>query len=320
MSNPLVSIVIPLFNVEQYIKKAIESVINQSYDNIEVIVVNDGSKDNSVLLAESLLKKSGRKYSILAQENKGLASARNKGLDQSTGTYLCFIDADDVIDTNHVKNSVMALEQYKECICYSDFEYTRVNNRYGNKTFSKGTEFFARDELLDRFSKRKIRIHCCSLLFNRRMLTESNIRFNEKLRFGEDVEFMARLFPSVTGIVHVQQNSYKYLIREGSIMNSSDENNWKCFVTVFQTTIKSLQDRYKEDKEIFDILYYRTIIGLSRVIAQNTSFETYKRLTGGFKKKKIQNVLHRACDWKVKIFASIIRYDGAFYILNHYLI
>ena len=317
MSNPLVSVIIPIYNVEQYIEETIDSVINQSYDNIEIVLVDDESKDKSIVIAENRLISSGRDFKIVRQNNEGLAGARNTGIDSSTGKYICFIDADDIIDRDHIKNSIAALKRYDALICYSDFEYTKKGNRFGRNTYYRGDEYFNRDVFLNSFSKRRIRVHCCCLVLERKILLDTGLRFNENLRFGEDIEFMARLFPSFIGIVHVKQKTYKYLSRENSIMHSASVDNWELFIKEFQNTIKCLQEEYIEWKIMFEVLYFRTIFGLCRVIAKNADYNSYKRIIREINKNRMQIVLCRYCDWKVRIMGLAMKYDRVFYTVNH---
>lgn len=120
MANPLVSVVIPCYNHEKYVKIAIESVLNQDYDNIELIVVNDGSIDNSHSAIEALQKEHNFKY--IVQENKGVSVTSNKGLFLSNGEYFCLLASDDYYYTNKISKEVEFLQNHKEfAMVYSDF-------------------------------------------------------------------------------------------------------------------------------------------------------------------------------------------------------
>lgn len=100
--KPLISVIIPVYNVQDYLERCLNSVINQTYKNIEIILVNDGSKDNSQSICENYLKKY-KNIRIINQENKGLSAARNIGVECSMGEYIVFIDSDDYVDTNYVE-------------------------------------------------------------------------------------------------------------------------------------------------------------------------------------------------------------------------
>lgn len=97
--EPLLSIIVPIYNVEQYLERCIESIINQTYKNLEIILVDDGSKDNSGTIADTYASKDNR-IKVIHKENGGLSDARNHGLDQAKGKYIIFIDSDDFIDSS----------------------------------------------------------------------------------------------------------------------------------------------------------------------------------------------------------------------------
>ena len=104
-----VSIVIPVYNVEKYIRQCLESVINQTLKDIEIIIVNDGTKDSSMKIAEEYL--SDKRIKIINKENGGLSSARNAGMRIAQGKYICFIDSDDFIEKNMMEELYIAIEK-----------------------------------------------------------------------------------------------------------------------------------------------------------------------------------------------------------------
>jgi len=100
--NPLISIIIPVYNVESYLKDCLESVINQTYKNLEIIIINDGSQDNSKEICYNYAKKDSR-IKLINKKNEGVSAARNTGMDLATGEYISFIDSDDYIDNDMIE-------------------------------------------------------------------------------------------------------------------------------------------------------------------------------------------------------------------------
>ena len=100
--NDLISIIIPIYNVEKYMEKCLNSVVNQTYNNIEIILIDDGSKDKSREICDNYAKKDNR-IKVVHKENNGVSSARNTGIDMSKGKYITFIDSDDYIDTDYIE-------------------------------------------------------------------------------------------------------------------------------------------------------------------------------------------------------------------------
>ena len=132
--HPLVSIIVPIYKVEAYVQQCLESLVNQSYKDLEIICVNDGSPDNSGLLLDNYVIRESRMI-IINQNNAGLSGARNTGIKAATGTYIMFLDGDDWLDTNTVQDAVEKAEEYVADVVF--WCYTR---EYG--TYSKDKHFF----------------------------------------------------------------------------------------------------------------------------------------------------------------------------------
>ena len=129
MKNPLVSIVVPVYNTEKYIRECLNSLIQQSYSHIEIIAVDDGSTDNSLCLLKELSAKDNR-LKVFSQSNQGVSAARNLGLSKATGTYIMFVDADDWIDLSTIEECLQAIEDADVCF----FAYVR---EFSNRSLPK---------------------------------------------------------------------------------------------------------------------------------------------------------------------------------------
>ena len=108
--NKLISIIMPVYNAEKYLNRSIESIMNQTYNNIEIILVNDGSTDNSLEICTSYQEKDNR-IKLINQANKGVSFARNKGIDEATGDYIMFIDSDDYVEKNMIEDMVSKITE-----------------------------------------------------------------------------------------------------------------------------------------------------------------------------------------------------------------
>ena len=271
-----VSVIVPVYGVEKYIEKSIVSIIEQSYRNIEIVIINDETKDSSIEIAKEILSKSCVEYRIIDEKNKGLPGARNNGILNCSGNYVCFIDPDDIISSNHILNMVEFAEKSHLKVVFSDFEMTTECCREG-KDVSKGTScVYSQRELFDFFVKRKPAIHCCSLLIDRELLSD-NLLFNEKLRYGEDVEFMWRLFSTIDKIGRIREKTYKYLIRSNSIMTTIGIERGEIFLREFKTTISRLSSIYPDNKDLYEIVYFRTMLGWLNSVAKTSSYELFEK-------------------------------------------
>ncbi len=245
----LISVIVPVYNVEKYIGKCVESIERQTYDNLEIILVDDGSTDTSGLICEELARKDKR-IRVFHQDNKGLSEARNKGLEKAKGEYIGFVDADDVIYSKMYEKLYETL-----IISEADFSVTGIVKYYGKK--KKEFEPVKKFEVVDEHGfwssmlKEKGVIYnvACTKLYRRSLL--DNVRFLPG-RIHEDEFFLNDIMPKVDKIAKVSGVYYVYRIREDSITNIEKTS------TEIMCALMALWDRYLylKHKKYLDIQSY----------------------------------------------------------------
>lgn len=300
------SVIVPVYQVAQYIEASLESICQQTTQSMEIIIVNDGTKDDSVERALNILKKSSKAYKIIKKENNGLPAARNSGIECAEGKYICFIDSDDVLEKNHMKNMIQLMEEEKLEVAFSDFEYTKADNRCGSNVEEVESEVLDSHILKECFCMRKIKIHCCAMMLKKSYLDKVGI-FNEKLRFGEDVEFIWRALCGTNKIGHIKAGTYKYLIRENSIMSHQSTDRATLFCCEFRKSINKLVDEGKIDKTMGENVYNRVVFGLMHSFAKQSDFSSFKNLIAEIDGKCVCKKLRDFPDGKIKVLAYIIR-------------
>ena len=216
MNSPKVSIVMPTYNVAPYLSAAIESVLAQTYTNWELLVVDDGSTDNSNEVARKYASIEPR-ISVLHKENGGLSDARNFGLERATGDFVHFFDSDDIIMPDFYSTMIDALVErnYDFVICgyYRDSEQkngTVINSDIKCKNLS--TPFEYDNNTLPLF------MHCFNYawtkLFRRSFLLSNNLRYQKGLSIIEDKEFMSRVVQCHPNFSFINYTGYRYQIRQ----------------------------------------------------------------------------------------------------------
>ncbi|MEG0408919.1 MAG: glycosyltransferase family 2 protein, partial [Bacilli bacterium] len=270
-----ISIIVPVYNVEEYIYESALSIFNQSFDSYEVIFVNDGSKDDSIINLEKAIKESGFKnYKIIVKDNQGLPAARNTGFLNSEGRYVCFIDSDDIISSEYLKKLHSAIIENDLDICFCLFEETDITNRHGNSVKQCDTEVIDNHKLQRKILERSVKIHCCAVLFSREVIKE--YKFNEKLKFGEDIEFIWRVFTNKFKVGKITGKFYKYLIRKNSIMSTQTFEKIEIFIDEFTNTINSLKLEGKIDFEISPYIIPRVKFALIHSNCRVCSYNLFK--------------------------------------------
>lgn len=186
-SYPLVSIIIPVYNSERYIKEAVESALRQTYKNIEVIVIDDGSTDNTRKILEPYIKNKSIIY--LYQENKGVAASRNKGILESTGSYISFLDSDDKYYPEKIEKQTNKFFENPNAgviVCFSDYFYNGdINTKYKMKSQTFPGEILKR-------SYQGNFINTNTVLINKKII-KGGISFDEALRISEDWDLWIRI-------------------------------------------------------------------------------------------------------------------------------
>ena len=217
--NPLVSVVIPAYNRGSRISRTLESVINQDYDNIEIIVVNDCSTDDTVKIAEKVLSTSSRKYSIVNHEiNRGKSEARNTGIDASHGKYIWFCDSDDFADENFVSVEVAKIEYDN-----SDMVFCGRKRWYENENKYTHIEIYpdrvlSRDEYFRLWSIGEIRgWSMWNCLFRKSFILQNKIRYRKCLLLAQDTEFVMKALALSQNISFASGASYIYVQHDENI-------------------------------------------------------------------------------------------------------
>ncbi len=221
--EPLLSIIVPIYNVEKYLERCIDSIINQTYKNLEIILVDDGSKDASGIIADTYASKDDR-IKVIHKENGGLSDARNHGLDQARGNYIIFIDSDDFIDSSMCEILFTIAEKYSSDIVSCNYYIFRDENRISVHSMSiqEDEKVFSGIDILKYYLIKTepfdLNIVCNKIfkssLFNSK---DSQIRF-PKGRVQEDNFTTFRLFAKSDVVTTINQPLYYYLQRADSIM------------------------------------------------------------------------------------------------------
>ena len=225
MSEPLVSIIVPIYKVEQYLDKCLRSISDQTYRNIEVLLINDGSPDNSAEIARKYAQNDSR-FQYYEKENGGLSSARNYGIDRCKGDYISFVDSDDWLEAEFVKHLVEAAEKTKSdiAVCNMKYIYQDGSQRKNVPQIVETKQVTNIEALSDLFNSRYFRNHAQNKLYKRRLFLDTGIRYPVG-KLYEDVFTTYKLFFEAQKVSYLAEALYDYLqARPGSILNSGFSN------------------------------------------------------------------------------------------------
>ncbi|MDA3042877.1 MULTISPECIES: glycosyltransferase family 2 protein [unclassified Campylobacter] len=210
--NPLISVIIPIYNVEQYLDECLNSVINQNYKNLEIILVDDGSTDKSGEICDEFAAQDSR-IKVLHQKNGGVSVARNNALNIVSGEFIAFVDSDDTIEKNHISNMVNLLNDNTDIVCVP------MNGKMAEFKFNG--EYALKYILTERRTPKSG--YFSWSIWNKIFKTDivKNIRFLADEKVGEDFSFMWKAFLNSKEVVFGGNASYNYRVSTTSVIHSN---------------------------------------------------------------------------------------------------
>lgn len=254
--SPQVSIVIPCYNQAKFLPDALDSVLAQTLSDWECIIVDDGSPDHTPDVAERYCKRDPR-IRLVSQSNRGLAGARNRGMDESRGRYIQFLDADDLIAPEKLALQVGALVRAnRPSVSYTDYRYCPENDV--TKTATRDSfppPRFLRERHLYDIAARwesELSIPCHCFLFDARFFRDQRMRFDETLPNHEDWDCWMRVFATDPEVYHVDTPLAIYRLH-GSSMCVDREKMW----AGFSKAIRKQQRLFRQDPVMHEILRYK---------------------------------------------------------------
>lgn len=213
----MISIIIPIYNVEKYLPKCIDSLINQTYRNIEIILVVDGSPDNCSQICKQYAKMDNR-IIVINQDNAGVSAARNAGLNVAQGEFIGFVDPDDWVEPEMYEGMLKAIQEKKSDLAICGYNYYDEQGKVDIKRLYKDnqTEFIKQEEVMYRFFDMPptVRHGVVNKLFRTSILND--IRFLEGLHSSEDVFFLCEYVNKINNAVVIHKPYYCNLVRNGS--------------------------------------------------------------------------------------------------------
>lgn len=299
-SQPKISVIVPVYKTEGLLDRCVESIVGQTYKNLEIILVDDGSPDNCPAMCDEWAKKDSR-IRVIHKENGGLCSARNAGMDIATGDYLGFVDSDDCIEPDMyqllVENAVSTQADISRCGIFVD-EESRENGICVDCEYAKRT-------VIDRHTFVNGLVqggHVRGVVWNKiyRADAVKEIRFDKQDGASEDIMFNDRVSANISTCVCMDEPKYHYIRRVGAITVS--EFGYGAFSIVRAMNI--FLEKYEDDPEIYDsaVMGYATaaFTVLSGVITNRKCLDRYDELRDGLLGFKKQILFEKRYPFKYK--------------------
>lgn len=312
-----VSIIVPIYNVEKYLPKCIESIINQTYKNLEIILVDDGSPDNCAKICDEYAKKDNR-IKVIHKPNGGVSSARNAGLDIATGEYIGFVDPDDFIAPEMYEQMLEAIKTANADLAICGYDYFDEDGNLDKKRLYeiRETEILTRKEVIRRFSDMPptIRHGVVNKLFKSELLS---LKFKEGLHSSEDVLFLNEYAQKIKNACFIHKPFYKNTVRQGSATHGglsikSLRESFEAHLAMYSATVTLYPDlRNHSLAFLLDVctLKYNEAVAKFKFLSENEKISQKKyllQMRKVIKKHALKAILNSEIYWKTRIYYVVL--------------
>ena len=298
--DSLISIIVPVYNTENYLEKCLYSLVNQTYKNIEIIIIDDGSPDNSMNIIQKFVLADNR-VKVISQKNQGLSGARNTGMNNANGDYIMFIDSDDWIEIDTCEKAINASEKYNADVVFWSYIKEFFDSQKDNYLFDK-TEIIWSEKNINQLSRRMVGLVGDELanpqsidnlvtawckLYKKSVI--GDVRFTDTKIIGtEDALFNIEVFLEINSAVYIPDLLSHYRKDNESSLTHNYKKKLVSRWREMYSRIKFLLDRNDMSREYYDALKNRICFGL---IGLGINLAEDKKMSFKEKKKEIYNIL-----------------------------
>lgn len=305
MNDTLITVIIPVYNAEKYLGRGIDSVLNQTYENLELILVNDGSKDSSLEVCNKYVKKDSR-VRVISQENSGVSVARNTGIKAASGKYVTFIDSDDYIELDFLENSIKYAEEVgAELYIGGYFEDIYTDDKLISTSKSMGPgDVETVDTLIHNvFNGYPVECiqTCWGKLYLKHIINENNIEFAQDISMGEDQIFNYQYLLNCSSIIFDDKCYYHYLrINEGSLTCRYHDNIYGMSIEIARA-LYNLKPLLSDENKVYMDLYagrkvftcIQYMFSYNKDLDYNTTIKKIKEVREDFFVKNLMKYIDR---------------------------
>lgn len=336
--KPKISIIVPIYNVEKYLDKCLQSICRQTYSNFEAILIDDGSTDKSYEICEQYARKDPR-IKIIQEENSGVVTACKNGIIHSHGDFICFIDSDDIIERNYLNSLVKAHDEFNADIVLSQIcryrngkktEYKlNINSGYYDKeTYQK--KFLFQILSNGKFQSRLIPPTRWGKLIPKDLIEKNLKYYQDDITYVEDILLMLPIFLDMQSLYVLpdrKETRYLYRIRENSIITGYDANRWHSVNKGYRYLYQALKDKdLVNNKNLVDQLkldYFSSIIQCctNEIKNKNGNYKKFKTLIYEIRQNSLNwkpDIKKIKFDSKNKFILSLIYYGNNVALYNCY--
>ena len=307
--SPSLSIIVPVYNVKKYISRCVESLISQSFKDIEIILVDDGSFDGSSIICDQYTNQ----YDFITtihKSNGGHASARNCGIDIARGNYIMFIDSDDFVHCDMCRLMYNAINSSPFSWVFCNMQRVNENgNVISGLSENEANVCFSSNPTYFNAFKLSLSGSVSNKIYNLKTIRNNNIRFDENYKLGEDVQFDCLYFKTCSSIQFIPSPLYFYRVVENSLTHSYHPNHLSIYIKLFSTRLPFIA--YDEINEFCDIYFHYFVTLLDNTMDKRNPMSFWEKMRYNHKMMRTEEfrycVAHSSGKNDSKLFMSIVK-------------
>lgn len=304
----LVSVIIPVYNAEQYLDRCISSVANQTYKNIEIIIVNDGSKDNSLNICKSWKEKDKRIVFINKESNTGASDSRNIGLDNAKGKYVSFVDSDDFAEQSMIEELVNNIEQTGSDISMCEINFINgTDKRASSRNYQSSMDKYT-------FLRKITESNKCNMLWDKLFIREiiGVNRFDVNSRIGEDEAFLCEYVDKISKVSYINKPLYNYNVSNPNSITRGDSRLYITGIKSHYAINKILENNCIEERYKLQANSVCNLVKHKSKLGKNYDYSEYEKIV----KEYIDNgLLHKVKGIKNKAKVYLAYYFKGLYLM-----
>lgn len=324
--NPLISVIVPVYNVDKYLNRCIDSILNQTFKQIEVILVDDGSTDNSPIICDEYSNKY-ENIKVIHKKNNRVAAARNDGIKIATGKYIALVDSDDWIENNMLEEMYNKAEEFYTDITMCDLKKVGVESEYTvSQPIREG--YYDRNMIelelfpcLIMFENIEFppTISNWTCLFRRKFLIEHNLFYDEDIHYCEDSIFGSKAMYNANRFYYMKNRYfYNYFYNPNSTTSTCNMKKWDSYLIINQRLKEDFKDsKFDFSRQIKINMLYFTLNFLGEIGKSDVDYKEKRKLCKElFSSECVKNIFKcfklPSVNYKLKIILLMIKYKMSF--------
>ena len=314
---PTVSIVIPVYNVGKYIENSIKSVCSQTFRDFEVLLVDNNTPDDSIEIAEKVLKGSNIEYRVIRQAIQGLPATRNMGIREARGEWIVSIDPDDTISSRFLSDLYGCATSNGLDIVFSKYEEVGVDRLFDFPEENKENvvEFYRRDEVLPLLLVRKLPLMISNMFFKRETFIQKGCWFDEDVILGADLINLWRILINTKRIAFVNKFLYNHFLRPDSLMTAPSWKKIDSNLIGYQRLRAYVREKY--DGQLGEWIYARAVYAFTGTLCVYSGKSMLKEYLAKYYDNTVHTILQTFPDKKIRSLDRLLNYSTTlFYLFN----